>query len=182
MYWGIASPRDASHLPQIFSQELKSFWRSMEGLVVGSSRSCPRPNVPASVCTWRTVFLVGTVNPHGASWPGVLRVHRVFLSVFVSIRLASCSGLEEFGGPFEDMARTVCYLRCTTGGSDFFFRLSIRDQRTVCPYHVDRPPGHCGLSAWCLAELLSLLLLESCFRFGIVWSLVPTVGRSIVTT
>jgi hypothetical protein len=29
-FWGIASPRDASHLPQIFPQELKPFGRSME--------------------------------------------------------------------------------------------------------------------------------------------------------
>jgi hypothetical protein len=40
--------------------------------------------------------------------------------------------------------------------------------RTVRPYHADRPPGHRGLSAWCLAELLSPLLLVFHFRFGIV--------------
>jgi hypothetical protein len=57
---------------------------------VGSSRSCSRPAVPVSVRTWRTVHLVGVDSPCGASCPGVLRVHRVFLSVFVSIRLASC--------------------------------------------------------------------------------------------
>jgi hypothetical protein len=28
--WGITSPRDASHLPQIFTQELKSFGRNLE--------------------------------------------------------------------------------------------------------------------------------------------------------
>jgi hypothetical protein len=28
---GIASPRDASHLPQIFHQELQPFGRSMDG-------------------------------------------------------------------------------------------------------------------------------------------------------
>jgi hypothetical protein len=30
-FWGIASTRDASLLPQIMSQELKSFGRSMDG-------------------------------------------------------------------------------------------------------------------------------------------------------
>jgi hypothetical protein len=30
-FWGIASPRDASHLPQIFPRELQPFGRSMEG-------------------------------------------------------------------------------------------------------------------------------------------------------
>jgi hypothetical protein len=74
-------------------------------------------------------------------------------------------------GPSEDRAQTVRYSRCATGGSAFFFGLSVCDPRTVRPYHADRPPGHRGLSAWCLAELLSPLLLESCFRFGIVWGL-----------
>jgi hypothetical protein len=149
--------------------------------VVGSSRFCSRPAVPASVRTWRTVRLVGADSPRGASWPRVLRVHRVFLSVFISIRLASCFWPGEVWrtvraapvarGPSDNRVRTVCYSRCATGGSTFFFGLFVRDPRTVCPYHVDRPPGHRGLSAWCLAELLSPLLLESCFCFGIVWSL-----------
>jgi hypothetical protein len=67
--------------------------------------------------------------------------------------------------------RTVRYLRCTTRGSVSIFRLSTREPRTVRPYHADRPPSHRGLSAWCLAELLSSLLLVFHFRFGIVWGL-----------
>jgi hypothetical protein len=43
--------------------------------------------------------------------------------------------------------------------------------RTVRLGHADSPPGACGWSAWCSAELLSPLLLEFCFRFGIVWGL-----------
>jgi hypothetical protein len=35
----------------------------------------------------------------------------------------------------------------------------------------DSLPGVCGQSAWCSAELLSPLLLEFRFRFGIVWGL-----------
>jgi hypothetical protein len=36
---------------------------------------------------------------------------------------------------------------------------------------ADGPPGAWGRSAWCCAELLSSLLLEFHFRFGIVWGL-----------
>jgi hypothetical protein len=69
------------------------------------------------------------------------------------------------------LARTIHYSRCATGGSVFIFGPSVRDLRTVCPYQVDRPPGHRGLSARCLAELLSSLLLVFHFCFGIVWGL-----------
>jgi hypothetical protein len=150
--------------------------------VVGSSRSCSRPAVPASVCTWRTVRLVGTDSPRGASWLGVLRVHHVFLSVFVSIRLARCFwpvvvwrivrlDVAVACGPSEDRAQTVHYSRCATRGSASFFGPSIRDPWTVRPYHTNRPSGHCGLSAWCLAELRSPLLFEFRFHFGIVLGL-----------
>jgi hypothetical protein len=72
-------------------------------------------------------------------------------------------------GPSVVLARTVCYSRCASGGSVFIFRLC--DPRTVRPYHADHPPGHHGLSAWCLTELLSSLLLVFRFCFGIVWGL-----------
>jgi hypothetical protein len=36
---------------------------------------------------------------------------------------------------------------------------------------ADRPPQPRRLSAWCCAELLSPLLLEFRFRFGVVWDL-----------
>jgi hypothetical protein len=62
-------------------------------------------------------------------------------------------------GPFAVLAQTVRYSRCATGGSVFVFGPSVPDPQTVRPYHANRPPGHRGLSAWCLAELLSSLLL-----------------------
>jgi hypothetical protein len=58
--------------------------------VVGCSRVCSRVAVPAPVRTWRKVRLVSADSPRGASWPRVLRVRRVFLSVFISICLANC--------------------------------------------------------------------------------------------
>jgi hypothetical protein len=39
--------------------------------------------------TWRTIREEGADSPRGAFGPGVLRVLRLFLSAFVSIRLAS---------------------------------------------------------------------------------------------
>jgi hypothetical protein len=42
---------------------------------------------------------------------------------------------------------------------------------TVRPVLADGPPSACGRSAWCSAELLSPLLLEFLFLFGIVWGL-----------
>jgi hypothetical protein len=36
---------------------------------------------------------------------------------------------------------------------------------------ADSPPGACGRSAWCCLGLLSPLLLEFFFHFGIVWGL-----------
>jgi hypothetical protein len=86
-------------------------------------------------------------------------------------------------GPSEDQVRTVRYSRCATRGSAFFFGLSVHDSRTVRPYHADCPFGHHRPSAWCLAELLSPLLLELIVlplwdRLGFV----PRVGRSVVTT
>jgi hypothetical protein len=58
--------------------------------------------------------------------------------------------------PFSDFPLfEVCYWRV-----GFLFR-------TVRPGPMDRPPVPRGLSAWCLEELLSPLLLDSCFRFGV---------------
>jgi hypothetical protein len=102
--------------------------------------------------------------------------------VRVSLHFDPLSRWFSFGGSWPDsppgivgqsavLARTVRYLRCTTRGSVSIFRFSTRDLRTVRPYHADRPPSHRGLSAWCLAELLSSLLLVFHFRFGIVWGL-----------
>jgi hypothetical protein len=137
--------------------------------------------VLAPVRTWRVVRLVNADSLRGASWPRVFRVRRMFLSVFVSIRLASCfwpvgvwrtvRATPVAHGPSEDRARTVHYSRSATGGFAFFFRLSFRDSRIVRLYHADCPPGHRGPSAWCLIELLRPLLLDSCFRFGIIWGL-----------
>jgi hypothetical protein len=43
--------------------------------------------------------------------------------------------------------------------------------RTVRPGLADGQPGACGQSTWSSAELLSSLLFEFRFRFGIIWSL-----------
>jgi hypothetical protein len=54
---------------------------------------------------------------------------------------------------------------------ELFFGWSTVAPRTVRLGHTDGPPGACGRSSWCCAVLLSPLLLEFRFRFGIVWSL-----------
>jgi hypothetical protein len=67
-------------------------------------------------------------------------------------------------------ARLVVLLRltdCPPVGSG----LSARCPRTVRPVFTDRPPQGRGLSARIVAGLLSPLLLESSFYFGIVWGL-----------
>jgi hypothetical protein len=74
-------------------------------------------------------------------------------------------------GPSAVLTGTVRYSRCTTGGSVFIFGTSAHDPRTVCPYHMDHPPGHRVLSARCLAKLLRSLLLVFRVHFGIVWGL-----------
>jgi hypothetical protein len=43
--------------------------------------------------------------------------------------------------------------------------------RTVRPGLADGPPGACGQFAWSSVELLSPLLFEFRFLFGIVWGL-----------
>jgi hypothetical protein len=118
----------------------------------------------------------------------------LFRSVWLAV-----SGQEEFGGPSawtsrtvrvalvargpsEDRARTIRYSRCVTGGSAFFFGPSVRDPRTVRPYHTDRPPDHHGLSAWCLTELLSSLLLLVSLSLWDRLGFAPRVGRCVVTT
>jgi hypothetical protein len=67
--------------------------------------------------------------------------------------------------------RTVHYCWCSTGGSRVFFRQSATSSRTVRRGHADSPPGARGQSAQHCARLLSPLLLESCFCFGIIWGL-----------
>jgi hypothetical protein len=62
-------------------------------------------------------------------------------------------------------------LRVQYGGSVTIFRQTAADPRTVHRGHTDGPPGGRKQSAWCFAELLSPLLLESHFHFGFVWML-----------
>jgi hypothetical protein len=50
-------------------------------------------------------------------------------------------------------------------------RQSAQCLRTVRPGLADGSPDACGQSAWSSAELLSPLLFEFRFRFGIVWGL-----------
>jgi hypothetical protein len=50
---------------------------------------------------------------------------------------------------------------------------SARCLRTVRAGLADGPPGARGQSAWSSAELLSSLLFEFRFHFGIVWGLLP---------
>jgi hypothetical protein len=92
--------------------------------VEGSSWFFSRAAIPARVRTWRTVRLVGADSPHGTGWPRVLRVRRVFLSVFVSIRLVVWFWPEE-------VCRTV--------------RIWVADRpregRTIRPAVADRPRG-----------------------------------------
>jgi hypothetical protein len=130
---------------------------------------------------WRTVRGHRADCPRGAVRQVVLRVRHMFLSAFISIRLAICFWPGEVWWtvhatlvarePSDDRAQTVHYSRCATRGSIFIFGQFVCDLWTIRPYHADRPPGHRGLSAWCLAELLSSLLLVLHFRFGIVWCL-----------
>jgi hypothetical protein len=67
--------------------------------------------------------------------------------------------------------RTVRISRCSTGCSSCNFILSAEVVWTICQPIADCPLGHCGPSAWAFTELLSPLLLEFRFRFGIVWGL-----------
>jgi hypothetical protein len=48
---------------------------------------------------------------------------------------------------------------------------SARCPQTVRPGLADGPPSACGQSAWSCAELLSPLLFEFRFCFGIIWGL-----------
>jgi hypothetical protein len=66
-----------------------------------------------------------------------------------------------------------------TGGSGSIFGLSAPDPQTVSPAHVDRLPGHLGLSAWDFADCLSLLLLELRFRVALSWGLFLVLGGSL---
>jgi hypothetical protein len=75
--------------------------------VVGSSRSCSRPAILASVHTWRTVRLVGADSPRGAGWLGVLRVLREFLRVFRPIHFVGGFLLHEARGRSVLECRTV---------------------------------------------------------------------------
>jgi hypothetical protein len=144
------------------------------------------------------LFQAGAVVPvpGGPSAGGRRTVREVlFVQVFFVFVASSCfisfrsvvsvdfiwrklAGPSAWGGWTVFAARTIrgaCpdirYSRCATGGSVFVFGPSVPDPQTVRPYHANRPPGHRGLSAWCLAELLSSLLLVFRFHFGIVWGL-----------
>jgi hypothetical protein len=116
---------------------------------------------------WRTVRERQAECPQGAVRPCVLRVPREFVFRFVSIRRVRGFYFEEVGQTIRmgwpDSPRGSDRSWCSPGPSviqgallEVWFPVS------------DRPPGHRGLSAWCLAELLSLLLLVFRFRFGIV--------------
>jgi hypothetical protein len=149
--------------------------------VVWSLRSCSWPAVPASVRTWWTVRLVDADSPRGASCPGVLHVHRVFLSAFISIGLVSCFWS---GGVWRTVHLGVvdrpCSPSCsrTVRGPGVDRPLfKVRFWRFCCVFRtihsrvVDRSPQSRGPSTWAFTELLSPLLLWFRFRFGIVWGL-----------
>jgi hypothetical protein len=51
------------------------------------------------------------------------------------------------------------------------FRTVRRSSRTVRHTHADGPPGGRGQFAWGFTVLLSPLLLEFLFHFGIIWGL-----------
>jgi hypothetical protein len=70
-------------------------------------------------------------------------------------------------GPIADSP----LLRVQYWWSGIAFRTVRRSPRTVRPEVADGPPRGRGRSAWCATGQLSPLLLESCFRFGIVWGL-----------
>jgi hypothetical protein len=137
--------------------------------------------------------------PRGGFQPAVRRVRRVFLRAFRSIHFADGFLLHEVRGrsilgcrmvrdgadgprPIADVPLLrVQYWRF--GGCFRMVRRSHADSpprpcgrsarcpRTVRPGLVDGPPGACVQSAWSSAELLSPLLFEFRFRFGIVWGL-----------
>jgi hypothetical protein len=133
-----------------------------------------------SAGTWQTV----REEPDSSS---VLRVLREFLRVFRSIH---CAGFLLHGvrGRSVLECRTVrdgadgLLLRVQYRWSGITFRTIHRSLRTVHRTLADGPPRGRGQSAWCTEGQLSPLLLESCFRFGIVWGFVPRAGRSVVTT
>jgi hypothetical protein len=53
--------------------------------------------------------------PQGTVQPVVLRVRRMFLSVFVLIHFPNCFGRERFHGPSAWTSRTVCAARVARG-------------------------------------------------------------------
>jgi hypothetical protein len=167
--------------------------------VVWSSRSCSWHDVPASIRTWWTVRLVGADSPRGASWPGVLRVRRVFLSAFILIGLASCFWPEGVWRTARlgvaDRPRGTSCSRTVRGPGVDRPLFEVRFWRFCCVFQTvrsrvaDSPPGARGPSALVsrtvflgfrrvaksFASLVSLLLWD-CLGF------VPRVGRSVVTT
>jgi hypothetical protein len=76
-----------------------------------------------------------------------------------------------FHGPSKDQVQTVHMLGCTSGRSVEINRPSALGLRTVRPVSMNCPPQARGPSAWHCAGLLSPLLLESFFRFGVIWGL-----------
>jgi hypothetical protein len=70
---------------------------------------------------------------------------------------------------FEGCFRTVC--RSLADCPPRPHGRSIRCLWTVRQGLADGPPGACGWSSWSSAELLSSLLFEFRFSFGIIWGL-----------
>jgi hypothetical protein len=141
----------------------------------GSSSGCRNSSGRQSAGTWWTV----REEPDSTS---VLRVLREFLHVFRSIDFVTGFLLHGVrgrsvlecrmvcdGGRSAGPSQTVCYCGCSIGGSGVIFGRSAAATRTVHLGLVNGPPGACGRSAWSRAELLSPLLFEFRFRFGIVW-------------
>jgi hypothetical protein len=116
-------------------------------------------------------------SPRGCGSPSVLRVLREFLHVFRSIHFVDGFSLHEVRG------RSVLECRTVRGGADGprahrrwpVIEGAVLDAREHFsdspPYLADGPPGGRGQFAWGFAVLLSPLLLEFRFRFGIIWGL-----------
>jgi hypothetical protein len=132
--------------------------------------------------TTQTVRVPLADGPRRGFQLAVHRVLREFLRVFRSIHFV--------GGFLLREVRERSILECWTvrDGADglrahhgwsviegacsrVIFGRSAAPPQTVRLGLANSPPGACGQSAWCSAELLSPLLLEFCFRFEIVWGL-----------
>jgi hypothetical protein len=114
------------------------------------SKFCCRGFVGPSALGYRTVRV--WVGP-SAQRPRTVRAARVAL------------------GQSACRVQTIRVSGCAANGPVAFNGASARGPRTVRPVLADYPPLPRGPSARAFAEQLSPLLLQSCFRFGIVWSL-----------